>query len=358
MVSKIQEGILLFADITGFEKYLNSVEIEHASGVIEELLELIIDDNVPPLQYATIQGDGVLMHMPTNLFTRPEVILELVESTYLRFKDHLKSIDRNNTCGCRACIAAPNLDLKFFVHYGQYLPQHSHDHRIDLSGLDAMLLKERKLKNQVKNVKEPFVLFTNSCLDKLQLELTDTIHNNAEYPHHGEIPTTRLNLSARYNQLIEERRTIVSPEDADITLSIDIPAPPMKIWEWLNNPYLRTRWMRARTWTELKRPEGRIGIGAQNHCGHAIGNIIETVMDWKPYHFYTSKTEEGKLQLLQTFELTPSADHKETTVNWRIKIVSLPLQKITSLIAPSSIRAIYQQDIKRLKKFVIAEEDN
>jgi uncharacterized protein YndB with AHSA1/START domain len=352
MESKIQEGFLLFADITGYEKYLNDVEIEHATGVIQELLELIINQNVPPLQYATVKGDGVLMHLPTSLLDRPEVILELVESTYLSFKDRVKSIDRNNTCGCRACTSAPDLDLKFFVHYGQYLPQHSHDDRVDLTGMDALLLKERKLKNQVENIREPFILFTDASLEKLDLGLTDTILNKAEYQHYGEIPTTRINLSPRYQQLLEQRRTFIRPEEADIDISLEITARPIEIWEWLNDPHLRTKWMRARTWTELKRPGGRLGVGAQNHCGHALGNIIETVLDWNPYNFFTSKTEEGNLQLMQTFELIPSADRNTTFVHWRVKIEKLPWSKITSLIAPAVIKTIYQQDLMLLKKLI------
>ena len=355
MESKTQEGFLLFADITGYEKYLNNVEIEHATGVIRELLELIINQIVPPLQYATVKGDGVLMHMPANLLGRPEVILEMVESTYLSFKDRVKSIDRNNTCGCRACTSAPDLDLKFFVHYGQYLPQHSDDNRVDLAGMDALLLKERKLKNQVENIKEPFVLFTNVSLEKLNLELTDSILNTAEYQHYGVIPTTRVNLSTRYKQLMEERRTFVSPAEADIDISVEITARPIEIWEWLNNPHLRTKWMRTRTWNELKRPGGRLGVGAQNHCSHALGNIIETVLDWNPYTFFTSKTEEGNLQLLQTFELIPSADLNATSVHWRVKIVKLPWTKFTSFIAPPAIKAIYKQDLKLFKKLIKGE---
>jgi len=355
MDSQTQEGFLLFADITGYEKYLNTVEIEHATGVIQELLELIINQSVPPMQYATLNGDGVLMHMPTKLFERPEVILELVESTYLIFKDRVKSIDRNNTCGCRACTSAPNLDLKFFVHYGKYLPQATQDDRVDLAGMDALLLKERKLKNQVENTQEPYVLFTNACLEKLDLELVDTFQNTAEYQHYGAIPTTRVSLSTRYKQLLEERRTFVSPSEADIDISVEITAPPIEIWEWLNNPYLRTQWMRARRWTELKRPGGRLGIGAQNHCGHALGNIIETVLDWYPFNFFTSKTEDRNMQMLQTFELTPSAGNDVTTVSWRVKIVKLPWRKLSSLIAPSAIRAIYQRDLWLLKKSIEGE---
>ncbi len=110
--------------------------------------------------------------------------------------------------------------------------------------------------------------------------------------------------------------------------------------------------MRARTWTELKRPGGRLGVGAQNHCGHALGNIIETVLDWNPHTFFTSKTEEGKLLLLQTFELTPSDDFNTTTVHWRVKIADLPWSKFTRLIAPTAIKALYQQDLKLLKKLI------
>ncbi|MEJ2487832.1 MAG: DUF2652 domain-containing protein [Anaerolineales bacterium] len=356
MTSKTQEGFLLFTDITGYEKFLTDVEIQHGAGIIQELLELIINHNVPPLEHAVVNGDGVLMDLSTELVERPEVILELIESTYLSFKDRVASIDRNNTCGCRACSSAPNLDLKFFVHYGQYLPQHARNGHFDLAGMDALLLKERKLKDQVVNINEPYILFTNASLDKLGLDLPDTVLNTAGYEHHGEVPTTRLNLSARYMQQLEERRIVVSQADADIVNTIEIAVRPMVIWEWLNNPYLRTRWMRARTWTELKRPSGRLGVGAQNHCGHALGNIIETVIDWHPYKYFTSMTEEGRMQLLNTFELSPSPDLETTEVHWRVKVVNLPWSRLTGPIAPPVIKAIYRQDLKFLKKLIEATE--
>lgn len=352
METKIERGFLLFSDITGYEKYLKESEIEHASQVVQELLELIINQNVPPLQFATVSGDGVLMHIPSILLQRPEVILELAESTYLSFKDRVESIDRNNTCGCRACSAAPNLDLKFFVHYGEYALHSSLDKRMDLVGTEAMLLKDRKLKDHVKNINEPFILFTHASLDKLKLQLTDAVQSSSEYPVYGEISTTRLNLSHRYRQLLDERRTFISSAEADIENSVEIAARPLEIWEWLNNPHLRTKWMRARTWTELKRPGGRLSIGAQNHCAHALGNIIETVLDWNPYAYFTSKTEEGKLQLIQTFELVPSSDLSTTTVHWRVKIASLPWRKITGLIAAPMIKSIYKQDLKFLSNFI------
>jgi hypothetical protein len=357
MASKTQEGFLLFTDITGYEKFLTDVEIEHGAGIIQELLELIINHNVPPLKHAVVKGDGVLMDMPTNLVERPEAILELIEATYLRFKDRVASIDRNNTCGCQACSSASGLDLKFFVHYGQYLHQQSHDGQVDLAGMDALLLKERKLKDQTKEIKEPYILFTNTSLEKLSLELQDTVLNKADYEHHGEIPTTRVNLSARYVQQLEERRAVVSQAEADVDNSIEIAARPMVIWEWLNNPHLRTRWMRARTWTELKRPGGRLGVGAQNHCGHALGNIIETIMDWHPYKYFTSMTEEGELQLLNTFEISPASDLDSTRVYWRVKVLNLPWSRLTGPIAPPLIKAIYRQDLKLLKSLIEESDD-
>ena len=357
MASKTQQGFLLFTDITGYEKFLTDVEIEHGAGIIQELLELIINHNVPPLEHAVVNGDGVLMDMSADLVERPESILELIESTYLSFKDRVASIDRNNTCGCRACSAAPDLDLKFFVHYGQYLPQHSRNGQVDLAGMDALLLKERVLKDQARDIKEPYILFTNASLEQLALDLPDTVPNTAGYEHHGEIPTKRLNLSARYMQQLEERRAVVSQAEADVNNSIEIAARPMVIWEWLNNPHLRTRWMRTRTWTELQRPGGRLGVGAQNHCEHALGNIIETVMDWHPYQYFTSMTEEGKLQLLNTFELSPSPDLESTKVHWRVKVVSLPWRRLTGPIAPPMIKAIYRQDLKLLKKLIEESDD-
>jgi hypothetical protein len=44
-----RKGYLFIADITGYTMYLSQSELEHAHGVIESLLTLLIDHTRPPL---------------------------------------------------------------------------------------------------------------------------------------------------------------------------------------------------------------------------------------------------------------------------------------------------------------------
>lgn len=165
--SNSQHGYLLLADISGFDAYLADVELEHAQGVLEELLELIIAAMVPPMHIALVKPDAVLTYKAAAELTRGETLLELTEATYTKFRDRLKSIARNNLCGCRACAAVPTLDLKFLVHYGEYTVQLTDAGHVVLGGLDALLIRDRLIKDQVDNGSRSYALFTEAGLEKM-----------------------------------------------------------------------------------------------------------------------------------------------------------------------------------------------
>ena len=141
------QGYLVLADISGYTSYLAGVELTHARDILTELLELIVGYFKPLLTIVELEGDGVYAYAPESKIQRGETLLELAESTYQAFRDRIESVRRRTTCQCNACKSIPNLDLKFIVHYGEYLLQ-SVSGITKLVGSDINLV-HRLLKNHV-----------------------------------------------------------------------------------------------------------------------------------------------------------------------------------------------------------------
>src|SRR3990172_6368405 len=123
MESKTQHGYLVLADISGYTSYLAGVELDHAHEILTDLLEVIVGRFKSLLTIAKLEGDAVFAYVPESKVTRGETLLELAESTYAAFHDRITSSRRHVTCQCRACQNMPGLDLKFFIHHGDYIVQ-------------------------------------------------------------------------------------------------------------------------------------------------------------------------------------------------------------------------------------------
>jgi hypothetical protein len=71
----------------------------------------------------------------------------------------------------------------------------------------------------------------------------------------------------------------------------------------LNEPHKRNQWWESFTrWEVRLRPGGRTGPGAVNHCNHGMGAMVETILDWRPFDYYTAEMHitPGRFDLLQT----------------------------------------------------------
>ena len=100
-----QHGYLILADITGYTSYLAGVELTHAQAILTELLELIVGHFEPLLTIAKLEGDAVFAYVSQSKVPRGETLLELLESTYLTFRNRVENIRRRTTCECNACKA-------------------------------------------------------------------------------------------------------------------------------------------------------------------------------------------------------------------------------------------------------------
>ena len=261
-------------------------EIDHASEIIRELLEFIIVKISPAFTVAQIDGDAIFAYAPLKRLLRGESLFELLESTYGSFKDQLLQSSRVRTCGCNACRNISKLDLKFAVHFGEYIPT-EFKNQFDLIGLAPHFIRNREWKDTVKETVDwrGYALFTETCLTQLGLHPDDL--SVAEIPG-GSVRTFGLNLESRYESMLEQRRVLITPQDALLSISAEFPVPPATVWSWVNEPALRTQWYNLR-WSEWKRLNGRTGPNAVNHCEHGIGHTIETILDWRPFDYFTSQ---------------------------------------------------------------------
>jgi hypothetical protein len=304
-----QHGYLLLADISGFTAYLAGTELEHSQAIVGELLELLVVRLRALLTVERLEGDAVFAHAPGARLPRGETLLELIESTYAAFKDRLTTIRRRTTCTCQACQSVEQLDLKFLVHYGEYL-LHPIAAQTEIIGLAPNLVRERQLKDQLPANAPGAALFTEPSLQHMRLPLDDWRESQGVYPHIGPVKTYRLDLRARYQALMQSRRVVVAPEEADVSVACDLAAPPPAAWAWLNDPDKRTQWMRGTRWTAGERPGGRTGIGARNHCDHSRGAVEELIVDWRPFDYFTVEFTMTALSIagLETTRLEPAPD--------------------------------------------------
>jgi uncharacterized protein YndB with AHSA1/START domain len=229
---------------------------------------------------------------------------------YVAFRDKQLSMKRATTCNCNACRNIPSLDLKFFLHCGDYIQQTVANIK-ELVGSDVNLI-HRLTKNHVTDATDwrAYMMFTEQCLNQISLDLANAYVQMEEYEHLGQIKTFNVNLHQRYKEITDTRRIMLEEKDADLVLQVDFPTPPAVTWEWIHNPDKRNAWSGDHTtWSAGDRPQGRSGVGSSNHCAHGKSVSTEVIVDWHPFEYYTAHSiENGKHVFTETisFEAIPN----------------------------------------------------
>ena len=311
----IQRGFLVLADISGYTAFLSKAELEHAQEILTDLLENIIENFSSLLTIHKIEGDAVFGYVREADLLRGETLLELIESTYIAFRQRTKNVRRHSTCGCRACGNISTLDLKFIVHHGDFAVQNIGG-RPELAGTDVNLA-HRLLKNHVSERTgwSAYALFSGPGLERTGLQLSGAVEGTEEYEHLGRVQVSALDLHDRYETLMSQRRVVVEEQDAFVSFSEVFRATPPVLWSWMNEPEKRARYSdepHGMKFVPVIRPNGRTGAGATTHCVHGKNTAMrELVLDWKPFDYYTVEQNSGPFGAMQmTFRLHPvDADH-------------------------------------------------
>ena len=304
-----QNGYFLLADISGFTAYLTKVELEHAHEILVELLEYLASQTRPVLMFEKFAGDAVFAYAPEEKMVRGESLLEMLETTYGGFRDRLLSMSRRITCTCAACSHVTELDLKFLVHYGEYIIQQFGGHR-ELIGAAPLFVQKREWKEPIAQSTnwQGYAVFTETSLAHLGIH-PDELHGNEFLFHSYRL--FGFDLDDPYQAAKAMERHGVSIEEADATFELCLPISPIVLWAWLNEPQKRNQWYPSiLKWSPHYRPGGRMMVGGINHCNHGVGNVVEEILDWRPYDYYSVKMEAkpGKLKLRMTIQLEPRSE--------------------------------------------------
>src|SRR5687768_11249084 len=201
MERKTQTGYLILADISGYTSFVAQTEIEHADMALSFLLETIIEKLSSLLTISKLEGDAVFAYVEENKLEEAKALLELIDQTYLAFRDKALALYSQATCPCRACQALPTLDLKFMVHHGVFIIQQVAGIK-DLLGTDVNLV-HRLSKNHVSESMgwKGYALFTDQGLERMQTDKESFVQQTESYEHLGEVETYVRDMHARYEAM-------------------------------------------------------------------------------------------------------------------------------------------------------------
>lgn len=349
-------GHLVIADITGYTQFLTSSELEHANGIIGELLNAVIASIQAPLTVSSVEGDAVFMYgeMPEGM--SGQTVLESVELLYCAFAGALETMTLNTTCQCNACVNISALGLKIVMHCGEFAKTEIGG-RETLSGPDV-IVAHRLLKNGIREALgiDDYLFVTQQCVDDLSVEpiVAGWAEHTEEYEHVGVVTGYVSSLPDVWAFVQQQNEHKVMQRDAWLSLMVHSEAPPAVVWDQLVDPIKRTRWLDANDNVVTGDVGGRIGPGAEYHCAHGEDDdvVIFSVLDMRPVDYITLTIPLGNdLVMTYTDYVIPSGSGTRI-VNYTAPLISTTtgeaLQDDVLAEMADAMSADYQGSLDRL----------
>lgn len=351
MAEQSRHGYLVLADIGGYTSFLAKVELEHALEILTDLLETIVEGFSSLLTISKLEGDAVFGYVDETLVPRGETLLELVEGTYVAFRQRRDSSKRATTCTCKACQSMPSLELKFFVHHGDFMVQNVAGIK-ELVGSDVNLV-HRLMKNHITENTgwKAYAMFTQAAMTCMALEL-ENVHSQIEnYEHLGDIDTVAIDLIPRYEMLAAERRHYITEEEAHVSVSHEYKLSDAELWQILASTDILNKFSDV-TWSVVKRSGGRTGVGSQNHCAHGGGVMKLTYVDWHPFSYMTGYGVDGKMKFYQMYEIQPLPDDSGSILHFRLKMDTKMPHWLVRLIGTVMFKKAGNEFTDGLEKYI------
>jgi Protein of unknown function (DUF2652)/Polyketide cyclase / dehydrase and lipid transport len=306
-----QKGFLLIADLTGYTIFLTSSELEHAQGVLDALFKSIFAEIKAPITLSNLQGDAALAYLPDTSVPQRQFPLDAIERIYCSFANTLGAMRLNTTCTCNACRNMGSLDLKFFLHHGEYATQ-TLAGRSELQGPEVIRL-HRLMKNSVTKATgiKAYALVTKQAADAIDLPdfFSGAIRHVEHNDDFGDTVCYVYDLAPVFATWRASRRVFVERDEplAFESMECDLPVPPAIAWAYITDVEKKIRWQQGldgMTMTGLA--DERVAPGAVQHCAHGTGKTVHEIVDWRPFDYVTYHigTPFGTVAR-QTAEFTP-----------------------------------------------------
>ena len=287
MLPKPELAYFVIADISGYTSFLAGVELDHAQDILADLMDTVVKGLRPPFRLAKFEGDAAFVYAATAKIDG-SMLQDVLESAYFTFRRRLRDIKQASVCECKACAAMGDLDFKFVAHHGEMVKQKMGGHE-ELAGRDVIIV-HRLLKNTVSEKVDDraYALYSDACVQMVGID--PAAHGLVE--HHetidiiGDVKLWLRDLEEAWQKENEQTRVEVTREDAYAILDFDIAAPRQAVWEYLTVPGQWQKWWPT---DELVDQSGnrRRGVGTKIHCMHGKDAIIEELLDWRPFDYFT-----------------------------------------------------------------------
>jgi class 3 adenylate cyclase len=290
---KTQTGTIVVADISGYTKFLTSVELDHGTAIVRELLGTVREQLEPMLRVIRTEGDALFGYIPDPEMTEPAHLLDLVEATYHAFADHMLQVKVSSTCTCNACATSPNLDLKLVAHHADYIVEDLGGGKPDLTGPEV-ILAHRLLKNsfiEATGIKAYF-LATDAVFDRLERP-DGAIEHHESYEHFPEVTAWGFDLKESLERRRSEKRVVVRADDCDFWVERVIPSTPPIVWAWLTEPAKMNRYSGGNQFSWASGQSRK--AGDEIHCAHGGSVSVSRIADWMPFEHYTLRNEHSVL---------------------------------------------------------------
>lgn len=256
--------LFFIPDISGFTAFVNTVEVNHSTHIISELLEILMSANLLRLKVSEIEGDAIFFYRTGKEPTFEDIILQ-VEEMFIAFHKHLAYYKRDRICQCGACSTANELSLKFVCHYGFSTKRKIGDFE-KLFGPDVTL-SHKLLKNAVPL--NDYVLMTSKPIFSTRGEPFDWItlkKASSYYSEIGEVPYYYISLVPLKAKAVNINvRSQFQQFGKPVSVSKKIPLSLKKLHGIVTDFSLRPKWIFGNRF--IKEDKDKLNtIGSKHLC--------------------------------------------------------------------------------------------
>ena len=293
MSSKAEKGFLVVADISGYTRFLAETELEHANGIVKDLFDSMIPTFKNSVTISKFMGDAIFGHAKNIAYEKSQFMIDFAKRVYNNFSDKKDIIKINTDCTCNACKHMDELDLKIFIHHGEYMVQKINDSE-ELLGSDVNTIFRLMKNNVVQETGiEAYLLVTESAIKAMELEFDSAsdLSGSEKYEHVGEINYLIENL---FDNWQESKKTVKYFIKEDAPLLFDELSK-----EFCVNAdiaflmYTKPEWRKANLHAdkiEMFNTKGsKQGPGSSFHCHHGDEVSKIEITDWNPGQYISLK---------------------------------------------------------------------
>jgi len=273
MFSRLQEGALVLADISGYSKFIEQTEVDHSWSILHELLDTMVRSVEGRMDVSQVEGDAILF---ISGLSTPEVIAAL-EGTFVAFPRRLRDMKAVTTCPCSACAKIGILKLKFVVHHGKFSRQRLGNVE-QLHGTDV-IVAHRLLKNTVPS--KEYLLLTDAVLERLPDERRERFTLHREEFDVGAISGGYEEIAYLWQVAEAAERKRVLPEEAFVNSEITVDAPIGLVFDLMLKPDVMQRYLFADAVDTVPGARGR-DLGSEFHCHHGGSLVTLRVVTIEP----------------------------------------------------------------------------